>query len=416
MVDPDTHAGPRARAQHDPLAGTPYRLLRHVTAGAMGEIVEAEHVALRRKVIVKLIHRAYAALPGFVDRFRLEAQSLATLAPRTAHIVAVLDCGETRDGRSFLVLEHLAGHTLNDELRARRLLPPSEAVGIACDLLEALRCAHEVGIVHRDVKPDNIFLAESAHHDRLVKLLDFGIAKVLPGISDEDAPAPLALPTEEGMTLGTPRFLSPEQARGAAIDHRSDLYSTGAVLYAMLTGRDPFAHVEGIAAVIRAHVLEPPRPPSFVAAQQIPAALDQIVLKALAKKPEDRYASAADFAAALAGALAPPQPAHWAGTERMDVTAFQGAGRGGRAPRPLDKTEPLDVSVFRGALRAHAPAPERGAPPLISPVGPPARGAIPVATQREHTALPWGAMSVAFVAVSIAASVLVMLLALARLR
>jgi len=420
MVDPESRAGPPARPADDPLAGTAYRFLRRVAAGAMGEIVEAEHVGLRRKVIVKLVHRSYAALPGYVDRFRLEAQSLAMLAPRTPHVVAVLDCGETRDGRPFLVLEHLGGHTLEKEIRARRVLPLVEAAGIASQLLEALRFAHDAGIVHRDVKPENIFLAEAEGRERQVKLLDFGIAKVLPGAAGEDAPAPLAAPTEEGMTLGTPRYLSPEQARGATLDHRTDLYSAGAVLYAMLAGRDPFAHVAGIAAILRAQALDLPRPPSVVAAQEIPAALDRVVMKALAKRPEDRYASAAEFAAALDRALAPPA-ARWAETERMDIKAFQGAGPGRRAMRLQDKTEPLNVAVFRGALRPPPRAPARAVPILPPPVAPaasveaspwqqtPPRTSVGHATQgaarRSRT------MIVSLVALLVAASLLVVLLA-----
>ncbi len=192
MVHPESPAGPRADAEDETLAGTPYRLLRRVAAGAMGEIAEAEHVALRRKVMVKLIRPAYADVPGFADRFRLEAQALAALAPRTPHVVAVLDFGQTRDGRPFLVLERLRGRTLKDELRERRALPPAEAAGIASELLEALQCAHDAGIVHRDVKPENIFLAETERGERLVKLLDFGVAKVMPGSPDAEGrrPAP----------------------------------------------------------------------------------------------------------------------------------------------------------------------------------------------------------------------------------
>lgn len=362
MVDPEKPTGPRSSPQSDPLAGTQYRLLRYVAHGAMGEIAEAEHVALRRKVIVKLIRRAFASQPGFVDRFRIEAQSLAALAPRTPYVVAVLDFGETTDGRPFLVLERLQGRTLKDELKARRFLPPAEAVGLAGELLGALGCAHEVGIVHRDVKPENIFLADSERGGRVLKLLDFGIAKVLPGASDEAAPAPLAAPTEEGMTLGTPRFLSPEQARGEGIDHRSDLYSAGAVLYAMLTGRDPFAHVAGVAAIMRAQVSEPPRSPSSVAVQPVSEALDLAVLKALSKRPDDRYASAAAMRAAIEAALSAPvqrMPVSWAETERMDVRVFTGLRRKERGGAVLDKTESLDVTALRGALRR----------PPVAPVG-----------------------------------------------
>ena len=371
MVDAKSPTVPGEDTREDPLAGTPYRFLRYVTAGAMGQIVEAEHVALHRKVIVKLVQPALASMPGFLDRFRLEAQVLAALAPRTPHIVAVQDFGTTPAGRPFLVLERLSGCTLMQELRARRQLPPSEAVELTRDLLDALSCAHEAGVVHRDVKPANVFLAESERGGRVLKLLDFGLAKVLPGAPDDQGPAPLALPTEEGATLGTPRYLSPEHIGRGTIGPRSDSYSAGAVLYAMLTGRDPFAHHEGVAAVLRAQVSELPRPPSFVAAQPIPEALDRVVLKALAKRPEDRFASAAAFSAALRESLAPRAASpRWDVTEPMNVAAFQGAvGRAGARQAP-NGTELLDVSVFRGGLVRRAPPRGPAPPTFASPVAP----------------------------------------------
>jgi serine/threonine-protein kinase len=365
MSEPDEQHGATQQAESE-LGGTSYRLVKRLTSGAMGEIVEAEHVPLRRAVIVKLIHPRYAAQAGFIDRFRLEAQALAALAPRTHHIVGVLDVGETAGGRPFLVMEKLTGRTLKEELSARQSLPAAEAIALARQLLDALNCAHEAGIVHRDVKPDNIFLAESERGDRgprVVKLLDFGIAKVLPGVSEGHTPAPLSQPTEEGTTLGTPRYLSPEQARGKAVDHRSDLYSAGGVLYAMLTGSDPFAHVHGIAALLRAQVNEVPRPPSAVASLPVAAELDRIVLKALAKSPADRFSSATEFSDALEHALA-AQPAPLAatptGTELLDVSAFRGA-RAARAVPAVSKTdaatsltpsgtERMDVRPFQDAV------------------------------------------------------------------
>ncbi len=393
MVNPQGPTDPQAAL--DPLSGTPYRLVRRVTAGAMGEILEAEHVRLRRRVIVKLVHRVYATLPGFRDRFRLEAQALATIAPRTPHVVAVLDFGETGSGIPFLALEQLSGRTLEKELTMRGALPPAEAVQLARELLDALGCAHDAGILHRDVKPENIFLAEPERGGRILKLLDFGIAKVLPGAADADGPAPLALPTEEGVTLGTPRFLAPEQARGTSVDQRADLYAVGAVLYAMLTGGNPYAHVEGVAAVLFAQATEPPRPPSIVASQAIPEALDRVVLKALAKRPDDRFASAAEFSAALERSLTPDVPLVGGGTERMDLSVFHGARR-----RPMpDRTEPLNVNVFHGA---RSPV----APPAAAPAVPPAAAtAVPPAAAPAAPApvAPPGAVHVAAPAASLVA-------------
>jgi serine/threonine-protein kinase len=391
MVDAKGPTVPGDDRREDLLAGTPYRFLRYVTAGAMGQIVEAEHLALRRKVIVKLVQPVYAASPGFLDRFRLEAQVLAALAPRTRHIVAVQDFGATREGRPFLVLERLSGCTLMEELRARRQIPPSEAVELACDLLDALSCAHEAGIVHRDVKPANVFLAESERGGRVLKLLDFGIAKVLPGASDDASddqrPAPLALPTEEGATLGTPRYLSPEHVGRGTVGPWSDLYSAGAVLYAMLTGRDPFAHHNGVAAVLAAQLSELPRPPSVVAAQLIPEALDRVVLKALAKRPEDRFTSAAAFSAALRESLAPKAASpRWDVTEPLDVAAFQGAAGRANARRSPNGTELLDVAVFRGGLVRTAPPPAP-APPIHTSAGAPRSMALALPTP-QSSAVP----------------------------
>jgi eukaryotic-like serine/threonine-protein kinase len=375
MVDAKSTTVPEEDAGEDLLAGTPYRFLRCVTAGALGQIVEAEHLALRRRVIVKLVRPVYAAMPGFLDRFRLEAQVLAALAPRTQHVVAVQDFGATPEGRPFLVLERLSGCTLMEELRARRQIPPSEAVELACDLLDALSCAHEVGILHRDVKPANVFLAESERGGRVLKLLDFGIANVLPGASndasDGQRPAPLSLLAEEGATLGAPRYLSPEHLGVGAVGPPSDLYSAGAVLYAMLTGRDPFAHHDGVAAVLAAQLSELPRRPSFVAAQPIPEALERVVLKSLTKRPEDRFASAAAFSAALRESLAPKAVSpRWDVTEPMNVAAFQGAVARASARQPPNGTELLDVSAFRGGLVRRAPPPGPAAPTIASPVQP----------------------------------------------
>ena len=352
----------------------------------MGEILEAEHVPLRRKVIVKLVHRVYAKLPATptASGWRRSRSRCWHPGPLTS-----LPCSTS--GRPWTAFRSSSWSSSSGapwRRRSRRAgcYLPSEAVQRSRELLDALQRAHEVGIIHRDVKPENIFLAECERGGRILKLLDFGIAKVLPGASDEEAPAPLALPTEEGVTIGTPRFLSPEQARGRPADQRSDLYSAGAVVYAMLTGRDPFAHVEGIGAVLLAQAVEPPRPPSVVAAQPIPEALDRVVLKALAKRPEDRLlASAVEFAGALARALAPEATLGKGGTERIDTSVFKAARW-----KPLpDKTEPIDVRAFQGAGRGAArPQPLTCTPaaprPAIPPPVPPGMVGAPVVLRRPR--------------------------------
>jgi serine/threonine protein kinase len=289
-----TTAAPLSNA----LAGTSYRVVGWLGEGGAATVYEAEHIALGKRVAVKLIKRGFGGDPSWFERTRIEAQALAKL--RSPFIVDVSDFGHTTDGRPFFVMELLRGCSLHDELRRRVFLPPAEAIAIVQQLLRGLSTAHEAGIIHRDIKLENLFLCEAADGRRTLKILDFGIAKIVPGTR---LPEPPALTTEQGIVLGTPRFLSPEQAMGRAVDARTDVYGAAVVLYGLLSSRDPFHHVEGYGQLLEAHVSEAPRPPSELAPQPIEPAIDDVVLRALSKRPSDRYASAADFSAALAHAL-----------------------------------------------------------------------------------------------------------------
>ena len=321
-----TSDDPGARAQNDarfsvrppprdPLAGSQFRMIQPLGAGSTGEVVEAEHLALHKRVVVKLLREELAGDPILIERMKLEAEALGRISPHP-HIVEVTDVGTTPDGRPFIVMERLRGRTLRQELKIRGHLPVEEALDLGAQLLEGLEAAHRVGIVHRDIKPANLFLCDPiAGAKRTLKILDFGIAKVIASDS-ADAPSPRVLATTAGMAIGTPRFIAPEQALGVPVDPRADLYAVGAVLYAMLVGHDPFAHVSGFAELLRAHATELPEAPSKAAPQPISGALDALVLKALAKRPDDRFRDAADFAASLGAPLVSTVP-RWLETERL---------------------------------------------------------------------------------------------------
>ncbi len=298
----------------DPLVGTPYRSIAPIGRGATGEVVEAEHRALGKTVAVKLLQRDLAGRPDVVDRMRLEGQTLARLEHE--NLVAVLDLQVTMEGRPYLVMERLRGRTLREELEVRGALPAAEAIDLARQALAGLGAAHEAGVVHRDVTLANLFLCEprAGAVGRVLKLLDFGLAKVL-GSAGGRAPKPLSASTEEGVTMGTPRFFSPEQASGSRVDARTDLYAMGIVLYTMVTGRGPFADLVDVEELLAAHrTLDPPRP-STIAPSPLPEGLDEVIARAMAKRPEDRFADAPSFALALDQART-PRP-RWASTEPM---------------------------------------------------------------------------------------------------
>lgn len=343
--------------ERDPLAGTPYRTLRSIGAGAMGQVFEAEHVGLRRRVAVKLLGAAVAGDPVFVDRLRLEAQALASV--RHPNVVMIHDHAATPAGVPFLVLELLQGRTLQALLRDRGAIALDEALLLLDQVLSGLTAIHAAGLTHRDLKPANIFLCDDGGRTT-VKLLDFGIVKLSRG-DRASGIAPLRYPTEQGQAIGTPSFMAPEQAMGEACDARTDVYAVGVLLYLLLSGRTPFQHHRTFVAVLGAQVMEAPPSLSQVAAQAIPAAVEAVVSRALAKKPADRFDSITALGAALGSAMSlssqGPAASGAGDTEKIPTQAWSSAAA---------KTEPLDLSMFRPS-RAALPFAPRDAPRPVAP-------------------------------------------------
>ncbi len=263
----------------------------------MGEVYVVEHQALRRQFVLKVLRSRLSEDPQLVDRMRMEAQAAARLDH--PNIVEIVDFWSADGGRPCMVMELLRGATLAAELRSRGTLSMTEAVGYGRELLAALAAAHDLGIVHRDIKPENLFLHRQTGERNVLKVLDFGLARVLP--MSPMSVQPLALPTGTGMIVGSPRFMSPEAARGLRVDHRADIYSAGLVLYHMLTGRGPFDHAapNDTFSVV-------PDPPSFHAPSPLPSMLDDAVITALQPSPDERFQNAKAFSSALEAALAVP--------------------------------------------------------------------------------------------------------------
>jgi serine/threonine protein kinase len=268
----------RTRTDHPRVLDGRYELDDIVGHGGMTEVYGAHDIRLDRVVAVKILHEDLARDASFQARFRREAQSAASLDHPS--IVAVYDTGEDMaDGNPvpYIVMEYVDGRTVRDLLQADRRLLPEGALEIIDGMLGALDCSHQSGIVHRDIKPGNVMVTRNGD----IKVMDFGTAR---GLSSDTGTAEV---------IGTAQYLSPEQARGERVDARSDLYSTGCLMYELLTGRPPFTGDSPVAIAYQ-HVREDPVPPSVVD-PEIPPWADAIVLKAMAKAPADRYQSAAEM-------------------------------------------------------------------------------------------------------------------------
>ena len=272
-----------------------YRVVRKLGDGAMGAVYEAENVLIRRHVAIKVLHPHVAERADALRRFEREAQAAGRIG--SPHIVEVLDMGELEGGARFLVMELLEGTTLAQRIREAGRLSAEEAASLVLQLLAGLSAAHAADIVHRDLKPANVFLAQSGAGAEFVKILDFGVSKFAAAGDDMAA-------TGGGLVLGTPFYMSPEQAKGTRhIDHRSDLYAVGVILYECVTGKVPF-EAETLNELIFRIVLEAPPPVESIVPDLDPAFV-AILRKAMAREVGDRFQTAREMHDALAHWLAP---------------------------------------------------------------------------------------------------------------
>jgi serine/threonine-protein kinase len=329
-----------------------YRVTELIGEGGMGVVYLAEHPGIGRRAAVKILRPGLTENPEIAKRFFNEAR--AANAIRHPGIVEVFDCGTLPSGTSYIVMELLEGEPLASRLRSRGPLPIDEGRRIAAQTASALAAAHAAGIVHRDLKPDNLFLVPDDRDaaQEMVKVLDFGIAKLGQQGSNVNS-----VKTRTGSVMGTPAYMSPEQCRGTReIDHRTDIYALGVILFEMLCGRPPFVS-EGFGEMVHLHISQPPPAPRTIN-PSIPEELERVILWCLAKEPDERMQTMADVHAALTGrptpaarptakTARPPQTPAPATTP----TTFTQAGAGAIATDVMGKSRGRKASaIMLGAL------------------------------------------------------------------
>ena len=272
-----------------------YKLVKLIGEGGMGSVYQAEHITIGRKLAIKVLAPEYCDSPEVVARFLQEARTASML--HHEHIVDITDFGYTKQGLAFLTMEYLEGEDLATLLQREGRQPWARLRRMILQVCRALHAAHEKGIVHRDMKPDNCFRIKRGGNHDFIKILDFGIARLA---NPQDS-----IVTQTGVVMGTPDFMAPEQAMGKHVDHRADIYSLGASAYALLTGRPPFEGANEY-DVIYKQLNDHPAPPSEVApvAAGVPKWLDKVILRTLRKDPDERHASMRELADALREAQA----------------------------------------------------------------------------------------------------------------
>jgi serine/threonine protein kinase len=266
-----------------------YRVLRLLGAGGMGDVYEAENLALGRRVAIKVVSTRRQGSDDAIPRLLREAQAVAAI--QHPNICDVYDVGTTPEGMPYLVLERLVGQTLEERERRQRKLPPVLVIELFGQILAGLRAAQDVGIVHRDLKPANVFLVARQGFTPVVKLLDFGFAKML-NAND------LRTITRPGRSCGTPQYMSPEQLRAEeGIDGRSDIFAVGVMMYEALTGRHPFAGTS--LAEIGTRILREDPTPASTVRKSLSTKFDSVLSRAMAKRRDERYRTALDMQVAL---------------------------------------------------------------------------------------------------------------------
>jgi serine/threonine protein kinase len=295
-----------------------YHLEERLGEGGMGTVYRARHLLMDRPVAIKVLHPRFVENEAARARFQLEARAAVRLHHPNA--VSVTDFGQTTDGCVYIVMELLKGRTLREILVKEAPLETARATSIILQASAAVAAAHEAGIIHRDLKPSNILVTRSADVPAVVKVLDFGIAKLAANTFGDDDATPLTLP---GTPLGTPRYMSPEQHQGRDLTPAADVYSLGIILYEMLTGMAPFTGTSVVEIALK-HTNDPPRPPREIVAG-IPEDVERVVLHALEKQPEARPANAAEFRSELLETAERLGLEHQAITSAPDIRALRGA-------------------------------------------------------------------------------------------
>jgi len=351
-----------------------YRLDALVGRGGMGVVYRAEHVAIRRTVALKLLHASLAGIPELRRRFEREAAAIGRISH--PNCVDVSDFGAIADGSLFLVMEYLEGRSLGDLLEDEHHLRPRRALRILRNVLAGLDHAHHAGIVHRDIKPDNVVLVRDGN-DTTAKILDFGIAKVIGAAQPEES----VKLTQAGVAFGTPIYMSPEQALGNPVDGRADLYSASVMAFEMLTGRPPFFTDDKLEVMSMHTTREPPamdealRDTGYPGAR-VPRAVEDLIRRGLAKRPDDRFATAADYIAALDVVL-------------LDLSLE--AAPDATSPTPITGTTGARPLVSTTGAAAVGPAP-------TGPVAADSRASIPVELVKKKPRSWWRRRPLAVVA------------------
>ena len=274
-----------------------YRVIRKLGEGGMGSVYLAEHVVIEKKLVLKVLSPELSGRQDLVARFLQEARS----ASRIGHenVIDISDFGQSAEGLVYIAMEYLEGKDLGQVVRAEGALSWPRVREIVMQICRALRAAHDKGIVHRDMKPENIFLIHREGRPEFVKILDFGIAKLM-GL-DPNGPRL----TRTGMIFGTPEYMAPEQAEGKEADHRVDIYAVGCIIYHLLTGQTPFV-ADNFMAMLTKHLMEDPVPPSVRRPDlAISPEMDALVSKALEKDRDQRYQSMEELLEAVSSCHGP---------------------------------------------------------------------------------------------------------------
>ncbi len=362
----------------DPLIGLVidgrYRIDRPLGEGGMGKVYQATQEILRRKVAIKVLKPEYSVKEDIVARFHREAISASQI--KHANVIEVFDYGMLENGCAYLAMEHLHGNDLAEELMQHGFIRTRRALRLALQVCKALHAAHRVGVVHRDMKPDNIFLVRSEDGEEQVKIVDFGIALLrTPDEEAQSQPQRRRL-TKTGMIFGTPEYMAPEQAAGKKADERVDVYAMGIILFEMFTGAVPFSG-DSFMAVLAAHLNDPvPSMMHYRPDLDLSQELHDVVAKALAKNPNERFSTMLEFAKAIAttpeglalqaaGELNPvtlPPPA--AGGDGASNSTRQQYANDGQAPAPPGYEAPAAAPGTQGPqvqAAAHAGLPQGSA-------------------------------------------------------